>query len=216
MERGRPKGRKDSKPRVLLSDKEREKLVLDFKLGYSYRHLVKKYGVCEPTIRRAIKAISPGTIKPANRLKGSVDDVIEMRKDKKNYQQIATKLGVSRERVRQILEKHAPGLVGWGYIKPGYRDPHFCSKCKCELTKKSKNKYCTACYKVIKHRVTAANFILREHLLVNIIKEMRTDGATWHAIGKQFFPNCNYPAIRAIQHVKLFDKHERMLRGAKW
>lgn len=116
--------------------------------------------------------------------------IIAMRRDKKTYQEIGDAFGVTRERVRQVLEKTAPDITG------PMSEPNPCVQCGEQMRGGRQHVRCYKCHEPYEKYVRYKNFINENtSLYEEIIKEHKSkqsyhlDDRGWGGLTKRFFPD---------------------------
>lgn len=112
--------------------------------GHTGYEIAMETGLAEPTVRRYAQLL--GLHLPRKKRKrpdedvARIQEIVEMRKSGKTLDEVGKVFGITRERVRQIVRKHAPDVViggkktttecavcGIHFIAKGHRPGIFCS-----------------------------------------------------------------------------------------
>ena len=151
---------------------------------YTVSHACKRLGISPPNGKRGPK---PGTGVDPDRL----SNIIAMRERGVTYQEIAELYGISRERVRQILQRC--GRADLCYRQTKWNDPkeqEHCLRCGGVLPfqNRKRQKYCSKkCWSRSTKSFAVAKLALRR----------RSEGATWQKIADEV----GWKRPRTIQEV---------------
>lgn len=148
--------------------------------------------VGKPTwlVRRIIRDHRPDLLK-IKVLSARDSEIVKLRQAKMTYESISKIFGITRERVRQVLKRHSPAVLGFNFTYP----PIICKVCGQELNYKGSTyaqacatRLCKRCKPVVHGLSRTSSYLQSRRQLYNDIRKMRECGLTWRDIVLKMYP----------------------------